>query len=437
MDPALSEFLQEYPFILNGCLFFGGLFLIGLIGLVYFNSGGRGGGKNKRLDANERRRRIAELDTLDLDTALPSKAPSTAFVPAASADMPDMDLLLGSVEPPAPAAAPRPAAPQPVPVAAPPKPVPAAAPPAPRPTPTQAPSAVQMHSLTMNDGSIIDAAEVMTLLRDVSEGQLVFRIGGRAFTHGREIDDPELRRRFLNTARDLMAMGQQASQAPAPTGNSSAPRAQVTAVVLSDGRTVNAAEMLTVARDIGDGQLVLSLSGRGFTDATSIDDAELRKRFLAVLRDLYPMAQETANAPMPEKVVAPPRPPAPAPLPPVAGVPRPVIPVEPLEDGRLPGDLPKFDQTSDELKFSFKLRNTSKTEPVPELNIASAIETFLQYKRDQTGAFAGRRIHVLPAMGGGVRIEVDGQYFEAVSDITDTEVRQFIANAIEEWQSRQ
>ena len=85
-----------------------------------------------------------------------------------------------------------------------------------------------------------------------------------------------------------------------------------------------------------------------------------------------------------------------------------------------------------------KLKRWQKSDlpPVPEINIAGAIETYLQHKKSLTPEYANRSIHIYPAPGGGVSIEVDGKYFEAVSDVTDADVREFLSETISEWQDR-
>ncbi|MCU0499774.1 MAG: hypothetical protein MUF87_20675 [Anaerolineae bacterium] len=75
--------------------------------------------------------------------------------------------------------------------------------------------------------------------------------------------------------------------------------------------------------------------------------------------------------------------------------------------------------------------------PVPELNLAAAIEAYLQQKLYQTGRYRGRSIHVHASESGGVIIQVDDSYYEAVGDVSDPEIRQFMAETIAEWQESQ
>ena len=71
------------------------------------------------------------------------------------------------------------------------------------------------------------------------------------------------------------------------------------------------------------------------------------------------------------------------------------------------------------------------------LDLATAIETYLQHKLKHTPEYAEREIHVRSAPGGGVLIQVDAQFYEAVSDVEDDPIRQFLMATIQEWQESQ
>lgn len=101
-----------------------------------------------------------------------------------------------------------------------------------------------------------------------------------------------------------------------------------------------------------------------------------------------------------------------------------------------PGALPKF--TLPEAKEPPRFgRVKAPTDIIPEIDIARAIEDFLQHKLETTERFRGRSIHVRHAPGGGVAIDVDGRRYETVSDVDDEEVRAFLREMIEEWQASQ
>ena len=205
-------------------------------------------------------------------------------------------------------------------------------------------------------------------------------------------------------------------------------------LALSDGRRVEAADVLTISRDLADGALIVQIGAQAYGHAADITDAEARRRLKGALREL---AQQVTEAPREARTstaevpaVAPPspetarfEPPAPRPTP---SAPTPTVAGE--------WDLPNFNEMANE---PLKLRGGKPKQAVPEINIAAAIEAYLQHKLRQTPAFEHRRLHIHGAPGGGVRIEVDGRFYEAVSDIEDVDTRTFMAQAIEEWQSRQ
>ncbi len=207
-------------------------------------------------------------------------------------------------------------------------------------------------------------------------------------------------------------------------------------VKLSDGNTVHAQEALIVLRDPRDGRLIVQMSDTGHKSL----DGSLRPGFLELMRELGQMA--TAVSAAPAAVEAAPLESPAADVVPVQAVPvaPPVMsaaPPTPGGTGVMPGDLPRYSEMKDEIKSRGAFRAAkSEMPPVPELNIPAAIEAYLQYKKQFSPEYAQRSIHVLPAPGG-VRIEVDGTYFDSVGDVADPDVRAFLQATIQEWQKRQ
>jgi hypothetical protein len=100
-----------------------------------------------------------------------------------------------------------------------------------------------------------------------------------------------------------------------------------------------------------------------------------------------------------------------------------------------PGVLPSF--KLDDMPLEKPQRGKKYTpKPVPELDIARSIESFIQFKIANLGLFPGRSIHIHPAPDGGVSIEVDGKFYDAVGDVGDLPVREFLAASIQEWQDQ-
>jgi hypothetical protein len=224
-------------------------------------------------------------------------------------------------------------------------------------------------------------------------------------------------------------------------------------VNLNDGPATEAVEVMSILRDVVDGNLIVQMGDKTYQSINS--DTDFKERFNKIMRELAQAVKAPSGTPapaaspeaaptapdepvtatsMPEAIepeasapVMPPQPPAPAPA--ATSVPKPA-------GAPLPGDLPKFTLDDQTPLSMFRRGQKAEKKPVPEINIAGAIEAYLQYKLRNTPEYAGRSIHVYPAPDGGVSIEVDGQYFDAVGDVTDPSVREFLATTIQEWQER-
>jgi hypothetical protein len=215
---------------------------------------------------------------------------------------------------------------------------------------------------------------------------------------------------------------------------------------LADGGSADAVEVMAVMRDVVNGNLIVQISDKAYQGLAESGDADSRDRFMKVMQELSQIAVKvnkaraasTASAPTqePEVKAAPP----PAPKPKLSST---LPPPPPTEEGALPGDLPKFrlEDQPPPMPPPGLIRGViggkkPTAPPVPEINIAGAIEAYLQHRLRSVPGYAGRSIHVHPSPDGGVSIEVDGRFFDAVSDVDDAEVREFIATAIAEWQDR-
>ena len=357
--------------------------------------------------------------------------PQHSYVPAPSkssapldADLPDLDLLVA-----APPSAPKPAAATRV-------------------------ARTGVNTISLSDGDTAQAVEVVTILRDVVGGDLIIQMGGKIYrdlTH-----DETFRTGFLKVMRELSSVVTQAAKAANPTAAvPAAPRAGIYTISLNDGGTAQAVEVVTILRDVVDGGLIIQMGGKTYRDLTH--DETFRTGFLKVMRELSPVVTQKPAASEPVRQQPADSPAAslrdlmsddeafdidelvedvaPPPL-----IRRPAAPPPPTADGTMPGDLPSYrlDSQPQVVKKRGGLLGRNKTQfvPVPELNLAGAIEAYLQHKLRHTPEYAGRIIHVHPSPDGGVAIEVDGVFYDAVGDVTDTDVRGFLSATIQEWQER-
>jgi hypothetical protein len=235
--------------------------------------------------------------------------------------------------------------------------------------------------------------------------------------------------------RPAPAAPQAVPPAPPPTRTA---RQGTYRVPVRDGGAAEVVEVLTILRDVVDGRLVVQMGDKAYRNVNS--DPEFRDRFTRLMRELAQVASKPAapasespaaspaSAPPPLETTPPPA------IPPPQSAPRRTVP-PPDPGASAPGLLPSFKLEDNPLQ---KRRRGEKFEPkpVPEINIAGAIESYLQHKLYLTGEFAGRTIHIYPAPDGGVSIEVDGQYFDSVADVSDAAVRNFLSETIQEWQDR-
>jgi len=68
------------------------------------------------------------------------------------------------------------------------------------------------------------------------------------------------------------------------------------------------------------------------------------------------------------------------------------------------------------------------------LNLADEIDQMVQHRLRERPDLADRHIRLASGLDGGLRIYVDDEVFEAVGDITDFRVREFIRDTIREWE---
>jgi hypothetical protein len=236
---------------------------------------------------------------------------------------------------------------------------------------------------------------------------------------------------------EVLASPEEVAAAPTPTPAAPPRPAGTFSLPLAEGETVDVVEVLSVVRDVGDGGLIIRIGDKAYRNPPAVADAEFKRRFHNTLRDLN-IAQRPVESKRDSSEVA-------AAEPEAAEAP-PMIETTPASssseiprlsaDEPVPGDLPKF-KMPEGPPVKPKRGQRPVAEPIPEINIAGAIEAFLQHKLTRLPQYSSRSIHVRPALNGGVQIEVDGVFYESVGEVEDAAVKQLLTATIEEWQSRQ
>jgi hypothetical protein len=187
----------------------------------------------------------------------------------------------------------------------------------------------------------------------------------------------------------------------------------------------DAVEVMRVWRDLSDGSLIIQMGNQRYRTLAEIQNQDLARRFAAVVRELWTLVN---NAPTRSTGT---QPPAAADsttaAPPPARKMRPGLLSTPEPDQK-PGLLKQMARQA--------IGQSSTQKPEEPAGIANAVEDYLQFKLSSTPEYASRSIHIRTSHDHGVRIEVDGHYYDAIGDVVDPDVREFLFAMMREWEAR-
>jgi hypothetical protein len=258
-----------------------------------------------------------------------------------------------------------------------------------------------------------DLAALLHVWRDLSSGTLIVEAGGERFESPARIRDAEVRRRFAGIVAELVALGGIGPEEPRPARPVPADRSLGAP---GGPPPPDSAELLRVWRDLADGTLLVEMKDRRFATLAEMQDTALQRRFVSVVRELDALARSTPDEP---KLASPP--------PARAKEPEPAAPPVSMSPGAL-------------LRGMARAARGQAPEPVEEKpipTIADQIEELLQARLADLPGYHQRAEHVSPSSQGGVRIEVDGKFYEGVGEVEDAEVRALLADVVREWESKQ
>jgi len=174
----------------------------------------------------------------------------------------------------------------------------------------------------------------------------------------------------------------------------------------------DAVEVMRVWRDLSDGSLIIEMGNQRYRSMAEIQSPELVRRFTAVIRELATMVGNIrTSADLP---------PAPSPA---MGIMK-----------------PQAESPEPKSKGLFQMGRSNKQQTAGAAQqpsgIANAVEEFLQFKLSTTPQFSMRSIHINPGRDQSVIIEVDGRTYDAIGDVEDPEVREFLSSMMQEWSAR-
>jgi hypothetical protein len=189
----------------------------------------------------------------------------------------------------------------------------------------------------------------------------------------------------------------------------------------------DAVEVMRIWRDINDGGLIIQMGGQRYRTLGDIKNQDLARRFVAVVRELWAMVSNGPGRITGGDAAG-------------AAVPPPTNSTGmKARMGLLSSEPDQPEKPHMAAQFGRLAIGQSPTPKAPESppsGIANAVEEFLQFKLSNTPEYAARSIHIRPAPDHSVRIEVDGHFYEAIGDVVDPDVREFLFNLMREWEAR-
>jgi hypothetical protein len=193
----------------------------------------------------------------------------------------------------------------------------------------------------------------------------------------------------------------------------------------SDEIPADAIEVMRIWRDVNDGGLIIQMGNQRYRTAADIQSPDLLRRFTAVVRELSAMIGASV-APVQRGTI---QPLPPATPPPYAQAPRPAT-----NFSFAGSEQPKSGGMVNRLMGRPAAQPPANAEPA---GIAASVEEYLQNRLPASPEFAQRGIHVRPSLDHGIKIEVDGRYYDGIDEVDDEAVREFLFTVMREWEARQ
>ena len=187
----------------------------------------------------------------------------------------------------------------------------------------------------------------------------------------------------------------------------------------------DAVEVMRVWRDLSDGSLIIQMGDQRYRSLSDIQSPDLTRRFVAVVRELWALVNTS-----PARVTG--------------SNESPAVPPPSNSAGSMKSRMGLLNAEQEPPKPQHMLKQVAKqalgqggaAQPEQPSGIANAVEDFLQFKLSTTPEFSKRSIHFRPSHDLGVRIEVDGHYYDSIGDVVDADVREFLQELMREWEAR-
>lgn len=240
------------------------------------------------------------------------------------------------------------------------------------------------------------------------------------------IEEPDLDMLTTNSLLDE-AERMPSTPPPAPAAKPAASSVQAASTSASAPRLMSteedpddAIEVMRIWRDVNDGGLIVQMGNQRYRTLLEVRTPDLQRRFTAVVRDLMNIAGINAGSASGSS--------APAPSP------RSTSSFAPAAVSPLPPASPKPVGVLDRVVRRGSGKQEQDDQPP---GIAASVEEYLQLRLVGTPHLVSRNIHVRPSPDQGIRIEVDGQFYDSVDAVADADVREFLQTVMAEWASKQ
>ncbi|RMF81340.1 MAG: DHA2 family efflux MFS transporter permease subunit [Chloroflexi bacterium] len=152
------------------------------------------------------------------------------------------------------------------------------------------PTYQRAYLVPMPDNRATDATTVMTVLRDIYQGDVLVRIGGRVYRG--LADAPQTRHRFAHIMRELADTLNASSQHGIEADPTQQYQQGSFPVQVAGGGRTDVSEVVTVLRDVYNGQLMVQYGGQlyhGFADVPATKAA-----FIALMRETAQLSKRSS-----------------------------------------------------------------------------------------------------------------------------------------------
>lgn len=208
-------------------------------------------------------------------------------------------------------------------------------------------------------------------------------------------------------------------------------------------------ELLRLLRDSQSGQLIVEVGRQRYTKLADISDKKIGQYILRLAAHLLAFTNgviltnagmKSMGIPTMGQVPEPIAPPRPTPAPASPPVSPPVPPAPPQVEAEFLASLraqtAPGPQSKPQSRGFLGLGKVSSEPPpaVPSLNLADEINEIVQNRLRYSPLASTTQIEITSDPGGGIRIQVNNQFYSSPDDVPDQAARDLIKEAIKEWE---